>query len=162
MTRNKPLFFKLGVASLSLFAAVLVYSFTRIYPPELLVSIQATHPGLAAQTGLFGSAPSFFYTLALGLFIGASASTLTNARIHCLVWIGLAICLELTQHPIVSEYFPTWLAPILSESSWELIGPYWTRGAFDQLDLIATLIGGFIALALLTYLPKEVNDVHDY
>ena len=161
MTRNKPLIFKLGVASLSLLAAVLVYSFTRIYPPELLVSIQATHPGLAAQTGIFGSAPSFFYTLALGLFIGACASTLTNARVHCLVWIGLAICLELTQHPIVSEYFSTWLAPILSESSWELIGSYWTRGAFDQLDLVATLIGGIIALALLTYLPREINDTHD-
>jgi len=162
VTRNKPLIFKLSVASLSLFAAVLVYSFTRIYPPEILASIQATHPGLAAQTGIFGSAPSFFYTLALGLFIGASASTLTNARVHCLVWIGLAICLELTQHPIFSEHLSTWLAAILSESSWELIGPYWTRGAFDQLDLIATLIGGFIALALLSYLPKEVNDAHDY
>ena len=162
MTRNKSLIVTLGVASLSLFAAVLVYSFTRIYPPEILASIQATHPGLAAQTGLFGIAPSFLYTLALGLFIGASASTLTNARVHCLVWIGLAICLELTQHPIFSEHLSTWLAAILSESSWELIGPYWTRGAFDQLDLIATLIGGFIALALLSYLPKEVNDAHDY
>jgi hypothetical protein len=161
VTRNKPLIFKLGVASLSLFAAVLVYSFTRIYPPELLSSIQATHPGLAAQTGIFGSAPSFFYTLALGLFIGACASTLTNARVHCLVWIGLAICLELTQHPIAAELLSTWLAAILSKSSWELIGPYWTRGAFDQLDLVATLIGGFVALTLLTYLPREIDDAHD-
>ena len=161
MTKNKPLIFKLSVASLSLFAAVLVYSFTRIYPPELLVSIQATHPGLAAQTEIFGSAPSFFYTLALGLFIGASASTLTNARVHCLVWIGLVICLELTQHPIFSEHLSTWLAAILSVSLWELIGPYWTRGAFDPLDLVATLIGGFVALALLNYMPREINDAHD-
>jgi hypothetical protein len=80
VTRNKPLIFKLGIASLSLFAAVLVYSFTRIYPPEILASIQATHPGLAAQTGLFGSAPSFFYTLALGLFITLCASTRMSAR----------------------------------------------------------------------------------
>ena len=158
MTRNKPLIFKLVVASLSLFAAVLVYSFTRIYPPELLVSIQATHPGLAAQTGIFDSAPSFFYTLALGLFIGASASTLTNARVHCLVWIGLAICLELTQHPIFSEHLSTWLAAILSESTWGLIGPYWTRGVFDPIDLIATLFGGLIALLLITHLPMKENN----
>ena len=135
-----------------------MYSFTRIYPPELLVSIQATHPGLAAQTGLFGSAPSFFYTLALGLFIGASASTLTNARIHCLVWIGLAMCLELTQPPIVAEHLSTWLAAILPESTWGLIGPYWMRGVFDPIDLIATLFGGLIALFLITRLPMEDNN----
>jgi len=162
MTRNALLIWRLGIAILSLLAAVAVYCFARIYPPEILTPIQAANTELAAQIAVFGSAPSFFYTLALGLFISACASTLTNARVHCLVWIGLAICLELTQHPVVSEHFSTWLAAILSESSWELIGPYWTRGTFDQLDLIATLIGGFIALALLTYLPKEVNDAHDY
>jgi hypothetical protein len=158
VTRSKTLIFKLGAASLALFAAILVYSFTRIYPAEILASIQATHPELAAQTELFGSAPFFFYTLALGLFIGTFASRLMNARVHCLVWIGLAVCLELTQPPIVAEHLSTWLAAILSESSWELIGPYWTRGAFDRLDLIATLIGGFVALVLLTYLPREASD----
>ena len=162
MTRNALLIWRLGIASLSLLAAVAVYCFARIYPPEILTPIQAVNTELAAQTAAFGNAPSFFYTLALGLFIGASASTLTNARIHCLVWIGLAICLELTQHPIVAEHLSTWLVAILSESSWELVGPYWTRGAFDQLDLVATLIGGFVALALLSYLPREINDAHDY
>ncbi|MGI9316734.1 MAG: hypothetical protein ACR2QW_05330 [bacterium] len=85
MTSKKPLIFKLGVASLSLFAAVLVYSLTRIYPPELLVSIQATNPVLAAQIGLFGSAPSFFYTLALGLSIVLCASTKMSDQLHCLL-----------------------------------------------------------------------------
>ena len=162
MTRNAPLIWRLCIASLSLLAAVAVYSFARIYPPEILTPIQTVNTELAAQTAAFGSAPSFFYTLALGLFIGACASTLTNARVHCLVWIGLAICLELTQHPIVAENLSTWLAAILSESSWELIGTYWARGVFDQLDLVATLIGGFVALALLSYSPREINDAHDY
>ena len=161
MTRNNVLAWLVSVASLSLLAAIAVYCFARIYPPEMLTHIQALNPALAARTATFGSAPSLLYTLSLGLFIGVCASTSTNARVHCLVWIGVAICLELTQHPTVSEHFSTWLAGILSESSWELIGPYWTRGAFDQLDLVATLIGGFIALALLTYLPNKNNDAHD-
>ena len=161
MTRNTALTWLVSVASLSLLAAVAVYCFARIYPPEILTPIQAVNTELAAQTADFGSAPSLFYTLSLGLFIGVCASTSTNARLHCLVWIGVAICLELTQHPTVSEHFSTWLAGILSESSWELIGPYWSRGAFDQLDLVATLIGGFIALALLSYLPNKATDAHD-
>ena len=135
--------------------AIAVYSFARIHPPELLESFQATNPILAAQTWIFGSAPSFFYTLALGLFIGSCASTVTDARVHCLAWIGLAICLELAQHPIVAVHLSTWLAAMLPESSWELIGPYWTRGIFDPLDIIASLIGGSIALVLLTHLSRR-------
>ena len=158
MTKNAPMALVFGIASLSLLAAIAVYSFARFHPPELLEYFQATNPILAAHTALFGSAPSFFYTLALGLFIGACASTSINARVHCLVWIGLALCLELAQHPIVAEYLTTWLAAILSESTWRLIGPYWTRGVFDPIDLIATLFGGLIALLLITHLPMEENN----
>jgi len=47
---------------------------------------------------------------------------------------------------------------ILSESITELFGPYWSRGVFDPMDLLATVVGGSIALALITYLPTENND----
>jgi len=70
----------------------------------------------------------------------------------------MAVCLELTQHPAVAQPFVALLAEALPESIWELVGPYWIRGAFDQLDLIATVLGGSIALAVLTYLPMERND----
>ena len=158
LTSGKTLIWKLGIASLALLAAIAVYCFARIYPPELLASFQTTHILLAAQTGLFGSAPSFFYTLSVGILVGAGASTLTGARMHCLLWIAVALCLELSQHPIVSEPLITWLADSLSESIWELVGPYWTRGAFDQLDLLASVVGGSIALAILTYLQTGHNN----
>jgi hypothetical protein len=158
VTRNKPLIFKLGIASLSLLAAVLVYSFTRIYPPELLTSIQATHSGLAAQTGLFGSAPSFFYTLALCLIIGACVSNRSTVILHCFLWIGLSLSLELTQHTAFAGSLSNWFPRILPESTWELIGPYWTRGVFDPIDLVATLIGGLIAMLLITHLPMEDKE----
>jgi hypothetical protein len=86
MTRNIVLTWLVSIASLSLLAAVAVYCVARIYPPEILTPIQAVNTELAAQTAAFGSAPSFFYTLALGLFISACASTLTNARVH--PWYG--------------------------------------------------------------------------
>lgn len=149
---------RLGVACASFLTAIAVYCFARINPPEFLEPFQAVNTDLATHSEIFGSAPSFFYTLALGLAIGACASSPLRARLHCLSWIGLALFLELTQHSIFAESFSSWLKANLSEPVWSLFVPYWIRGSFDPLDLLATLVGGIIALALLTHLPKENSD----
>ena len=161
MIRNALPHRTIGIASLSLLVAIAVYCFARFYPPELLQPFQATSSILAAQVGLFGSAPSFFYTLSIGLLIGACASTLPDGRWHCTLWIVLALLLELTQHPIVATPLSNWLATVLPESSWEIFRPYWTRGIFDPLDLLATLAGGIIAFVLPIHFPKEKNHVPD-
>lgn len=160
MTRNTPLVLRFGIVVFSLMTAIAVYLFARIYPPEILAPFQLTDPGLARHFAIFGSAPSFFYTLALGLLIGACAPTLASARVHCLAWVGLAFCLELSQYPGIAKPISTSLYNILSEPIWDLIGPYWSRGVFDPLDLLATLIGGSIALILLGHLPKESTDAN--
>jgi hypothetical protein len=110
------------------------------------------------QAGLFGSAPSFLYTLAIGLFIGSCASTQASAKTHCVIWIGLALLLEISQYPVIAESLDSWLANTLDVSAWKLIGPYWTRGAFDPLDIIATVAGGIIALVILTHVPVETEN----
>lgn len=151
-------FIRLGIASLALLAALAVYCFARIYPPDILNPFLATSNDLASHSGIFGSAPSLFYTLSLGLVIGVCASSHSSARFHCLMWMGLCLVLEILQHPIFSAPFSSWLSGVLAESSWNLIGPYWIRGVFDPIDLIATLMGGLIALALIVRLPMEEND----
>ncbi len=82
MSDKKTWIWKYCIASLSLIAVVAVYCLARIYPPVVLTPLQATHSILAAQTWIFGSAPSFFYTLSIGLLVGASSSTLTGVRMH--------------------------------------------------------------------------------
>jgi hypothetical protein len=161
MTRNALLIWRLGIVSLSLLAAIAVYGFARLYPPEVLQPLQVTGTDLATYTGIFGSAPSFFYTLALGLLIGVCASNHSIARLHCFIWIGLALFLELSQHPIIAESVSDWIKINFSDSIWTLIGPYWSRGVFDPLDLFATLMGGGVALYLLTRLPLEKRNVRD-
>jgi len=161
MARKAPFAWRFGIASLSLLSAIAVYCFARLYPPALLESFQATNPKLASLTVLFGSAPSFFYTIALGLLLCVCASTLNKARVHCMAWIGLALCLELTQLPGIAVTLSNWLAAILPEFFLKFIDPYWTRGTFDRLDLVATLLGGIVALALLTCLPREGSDACD-
>ena len=147
-----------SIACLSLLAAVTVYLIARIYPPEILQPFQTTNTDLGSHAGILGSAPSFFYTLALGVFIAACASSLSSARFHCLMWIVLCLTLELTQYHGFSVTFTTWLSHVLPEAGWNLIGPYWTRGVFDPLDLFATLVGGYIALVLLSHLPTGDTD----
>lgn len=158
MTRNTPLIWRLGIASLSLLAAVAVYCFARFYPPEVLEPFKVVGIGLAAYPAIFGSAPSFFYTLALCLIIAAYASNRSTAILHCFLWVGLSLFLELTQHSIFAGPFSIWFPRVLPESVWYLIGPYWTRGVFDPVDLVATFIGGLIAMSLIRNLTgKEEN-----
>ena len=160
MNGSKALFWRLGIAGTALFAAVAIYCLARIYPPELLAPFKITIPIHTGQTGLFGSAPSFFYTFAIGLIIGTCASSPTSAKLHCLNWLGLAVLLEISQHPIIAKHLASWLADTLSVSTWEVFSPYWNRGVFDPLDLIATVVGGLTVLALLTYFPAGDRDDH--
>jgi len=161
MISSKALVWRLGIASTALVAAIAVYCLARTYPPELIAPFQTSHPIFTDQIGLFGSAPSFLYTLAIGLIIGSCASTQASAKIHCLTWIGLVLLLEITQHPAITEPLASWLAGTLNASAWELVGPYWSRGAFDPLDLIATVMGGLIAFTLITYLPVRFKDAQN-
>lgn len=153
MVRKKELASRLFIAAFSFSAAIAVYCFARNDPPDFLVPLALTNSSLAAHTYLFGSAPSFFYTLAFGLGLGACASSRSSARFHCLAWIALCLLLEFSQSPSVSAQLSTWLAHIFPEPAWSLFSPYWSRGVFDPLDLIATISGGLLALALAMQIP---------
>jgi hypothetical protein len=155
---KKALIWRLAVAGTALLAAVAVYCLMRVYPPELLTPFQLSIPALIGQAGLFGSAPSFLYIFAIGLIVGSCASTPASARTHCLIWLGLALLLELSQHPVIAEPLVAWLADTLFVSVWAIIGPYWMRGVFDSLDMVATVAGGLAALTILTSLSTEHYD----
>ena len=158
MARITPNTLRLSVASLSLIAAVAVYLFLRLDPPALLEPFQASDKWFVSHAGLFGSAPSFFYTLSIGLLVGAISLNLSGARIHCLIWVGIALILELAQHAIFAEKITSVLVDFLPKTVIEIIGPYWARGIFDPLDLLATIIGGLLALVLLSCLLTENDD----
>jgi hypothetical protein len=155
MIWHKPLILRLGISGIALLAAVAVYLFMRLNPPALLEPFQVMSRLSGSHAGLFGGAPSFFYTLAIGLLIGVCASTRSSARFHCLVWIGLALLLEVSQAQIFATPVTAGLTQILPDSIWRHVGSYWTRGVFDQFDLLATSLGGAIALALLTCFPGD-------
>jgi hypothetical protein len=161
MTRKPSLNWKIGIAIVALAIAIAVYCLVRLYPPELLAPFQVTSELLGSHASIFGSAPSLLYTLSIGLIIGVVASTLAAGQMHCLIWIVVALGLEISQATVIAAPLAAWLADILPASVWEIVGPYWTRGVFDWFDLFATALGGAIALAILTYLPgEEIDEVH--
>ena len=70
MSVNKTQHWRLNIAAVSLFAAVAVYCLARYYPPALLEPLKATQSILAARPDIFGSLPSLFYILGMGLLVG--------------------------------------------------------------------------------------------
>lgn len=162
MNRSRFSGWKLPIAAFSLSLAISTYCFARINPPEILSPFISTSYALASYTGIFGSAPSFFYTLAVGLFIGLFTASRANARLHCSVWTGFCLLLEFTQLQTLSGAISNRLSDVIPELAWRYIGPYWQRGVFDHFDLLATLTGGVIALIMITYLPtEEIHDVNE-
>ncbi len=63
--------------------------------------------------------------------------------------------LELSQARFIAEPVRAWLSESLPKSLWAIAEPYWARGVFDPIDLVATSIGGAMAFYLLTYLTRE-------
>ena len=155
--RNSPAWL-LILAGLCLSLAIGVYCLARIYPPELLSPLRATRSELVALSGVFGSAPSFLYTLALGLVIGLCSAPRAAATFHCLAWTGLCMLLEISQHSSLSARVLSGLDNLLPDSGLQLVGPYWSRGVFDPVDLLATLAGGLLATALIWHTTKERVD----
>lgn len=159
MTGNKLTFWKISIAGLALAAAVGVYILVRLDPPGPLAPFQVTSSLLGLQPGVFGSAPALLYTLAIGLFIGVLSSTPSSGQLHCMIWVAVALCLEISQVSFVATPLATWLSAVFPDAAWELIEPYWTRGVFDPYDLLATILGGAIAMFILTRLPGEEKHV---
>ncbi|NCF38274.1 MAG: hypothetical protein GWP56_18180 [Gammaproteobacteria bacterium] len=157
-TNSAYLAAKLGLACLAMLTALSVYVFARPNSPVLLSELHWHSDWLAAYSDYLYNAPSFFYTLAIGLFIGVCASTRTAARRHCAIWVGIAAVLEATQATTIAGRIVDWLGTLLPAALWDLIGPYWQRGVFDPLDLVATLAGGAFAILLLSRFPTEKAD----
>ncbi len=148
----------LGIACLALLVALSVYVFARPSPPDLIAGLHWRSDWLTGYSAYLNSAPSLFYTLAIGLLIGVCVSTRSAALRHCALWIGLAACLELTQAPFIAARLADLLGSILFASVWDAIGAYWQRGVFDPLDLLATFAGGAVAILLLFRFSTERAD----
>jgi len=148
------------LAGFCLALALAVYCLGRSQPPELIPSFLLMHGELFAFGGIGGSAPSFLYTLALGLFIGACAASRESGIFHCLAWTALCLVLEISQQRDVASYISARLGELLPASSMQPISTYWERGVYDTNDLLATLVGGLLATVLIAHTGRKRRNAH--
>lgn len=158
MSKSHISLWRLGIAASSLALALAVYVFAREYPPAILTPLQAPNPWLLEHGHLFDSAPSLLYTLAIGLLLGAISADPGRGRLHCMIWTGIALLFELTQAPGIAATLVA-AGEQLPISVADLFVPYWANGTFDPLDLLAVVLGGATALALLRVIPMGSEDV---
>lgn len=143
------------MAGISMMIAIGVYVFARTNPPCIFEPFNTTNSLSTDLTWLFGSAPSLFYTLSIGLLLGACTATRFSAVLHCLLWICLALILEVSQQAEIAGLFFGSPLGLDSNSVWGVARHYWSRGVFDPIDLVATIVGGLLALGLLSYSPTR-------
>jgi len=130
----------------SLAAGVAVYVVARPMAPAPLARFHLSDSLTHLPSWFAGSAPAFFYTLAMCLLISAAAPA--RAARHCIAWTGVALCLELAQQPELAMQVEQWFAPILPAPIWQTTASYWTTGTFDPVDLAATCLAGLLAIIL--------------
>jgi len=148
--RIAPNALKSGIAGLSLLSAISVYLFLRLDSPALLQPFRSGLQWSMPGDGLSSCLPSFFYTLSIGILLGIVAKNLSGARLHCLIWIGIALVLELTQHAPIAAWIAGFVADYAPWPLQQVATPYWHRGVFDPLDLVATIAGGMLAMTLVS------------
>ena len=153
LARSAALCWGLVVALASLAAAVAVYDLARAFPPKFLDALQVFDSVLRLPGWLSGSAPSFFFSLALALMIGLAAAPRSAGR-HCLAWIAIALALEIAQLPALATKVGEWLAATLPSPLWRSTAAYWAAGTFDISDLWAAAAGGALALLIIHRLNK--------
>jgi hypothetical protein len=114
-------------------------------------------PGLEEWLGRAGgSAPTFFHVAAMSLLTaGVLGGTTRLAWGAALTWISTDIVFELGQHELLRVYLigsvPEWL-----ERVWlvDRTRSYFLNGTFDAMDIVAAVLGGFTALALMLQKPS--------
>lgn len=131
--------FILGLAVLALGAAV--YALDR--PAGSVVFLPRS---FAVDGGLFGPLagplPTFLHTMAFSLMTAALlAPTLRPRLAACGIWVAVNWLFEAAQHPAFNDLTGIGM-----------------RGAFDQLDLLAALLGAAMAFGVIwRYGTKEGN-----
>ena len=156
MMGKSSTFWRFGIAGLALAASLAVYWLVRSEPPAVFEPFQVGLVVSADIESVLGSAPSLFFTLSVALLLGICASSAASARRHCLVWVGIALGLEISQIDPIAQPLSAWFASILPGVPWAFFAPYWERGVFDPFDLLATLLGGGLAIAVVSY-PKRAK-----
>jgi len=124
-------------------------------------------PAVAALAGasLFGALgqwmPSFLHPFAFSLFTAAVLPPRSAWRYRaCAAWCAVNLAFECGQHPLASARLAEWVQGFGNTLAGRMVANYFLLGTFDGGDIVAALLGGLAAVALLWCLPDTAEKVH--
>lgn len=144
----------IGIAALAL--GVALYIFDRPSSLTYLVpDLFSQYEGKPVMFGVIGNhLPTFFHAFAFCLLTaGVLGSKIRGAFFICLFWCLIDGTFEIAQHPDIANkiitFIPDWFnnIPVLENTA-----DYFLHGRFDQLDLVAILMGSVMAFGLIFFL----------
>lgn len=119
----------------------------------------ATAAGLASSDAagapvlatVLGALPTFLHVSAFALLTGAVAACGARGRAWlCASWVGIDALFEIGQHvaigPTLAAQLGQWCGAL---SACTRTGRFFAQGTFDTADLVAGILGGLAAYALL-------------
>ena len=118
--------------------------------------------GLDPWPAVTGALPAACHTAGFALLCAAAWGPSRRSLAWSVVgWIAIGWCFELLQHPLVSAAMlphpDTLVTDRRIEALLALVARYAHVGTFDPLDLVATALGGAIALVLGTRLVQGTH-----
>jgi PKD repeat protein len=147
------------LAAAALVVGVLVYLLDR--SPGSAYFLPASFSLADGRTRWFGDVggylPDFLHVYALSLLTAAVLGATPRAALAAaLSWWTIDSLFELGQHPLISLHIsatvPAWFdgIPFLENTA-----AYFTRGTFDQWDLVAIALGALAAYGILVLIPRK-------
>ena len=105
--------------------------------------------------------PSALHTFAFALLSAALLPPRPALQgIACIGWGTVNLAFESGQHPSVAPWLAAALESALPAALAQPLAQYFRRGTFDPADLVAVLMGGLAAWALLYWTHPEPETAH--
>lgn len=148
------------LGGLVLTIGILVYLADR--PASQAMPLPAwPRPGGGPWFGALGQwLPSFIHPFAFSLLTAAALAPSARPRNGaCAAWCAVNAAFELGQHPAVAAWLDAALRQsVLPPALGRPLAAYFLRGRFDLGDLVAVLLGGLAAAAVLSILHEPDAD----
>lgn len=154
---------KCAIAGLfALALAVVLYAVARADGSAYLVPIQLSQILPAIESGAaLGSLPAFLHVFAFTLLTITAArpgSVVACVAIGC-GWFLVNVLFEAGQHPDIAPVIDSVLpASFVAAPLLENVGPYFSHGTFDPLDILAAALGTAAAIGFIFLVRQRESE----
>ena len=146
----KPEFIQITAAFAALLLGLMIYLLSRDPQQVYFLSyVPAFQQSDSNELGIFSYfLPSLLHIYAFILLtVAVLSASLTQTRIICLCWVFLECLFEIGQHKAIADHLSEFSEGIFIL---EVSSEYFLNGTFDIFDIVAIVMGAFLAYATVS------------